>query len=255
MSLTLPPIDVAFWESQNEFYSAERLTQNVQIGLRHAAKAGLIDSTAFATNRELVDAIAERIQRYTHPDEFSDTELLTLFDLIQGWGGKTGRGPYVRPKAAPPRLTDPRYPALYRRAVELLFAIDEDDFDQAEIDRADRALCQLPGIAQSYSTKHLCFWSRSIAGCPSLAIYDTRMVLLFRAANPDVRGPLSYLDFLAALKRTGASIGRRADQVESALFAFSSNYFTNDALRLRERVAIDHADRALAEQLAETANR
>ena len=64
MSLSLPPIDVAFWESQNEFYSAERLTQNVQIGLRHAAKAGLIDSTAFATNRELVDAIAERIQAH-----------------------------------------------------------------------------------------------------------------------------------------------------------------------------------------------
>ena len=43
--------------------------------------------------------------------------------------------------------------------------------------------------------------------------------------------------------------------MESALFAFSSNYFTNDALRLREQVAIDHGDRALAEQLAATANR
>ncbi len=254
MQYRLPAIAFSFWAHQNEFYSDKILTQNIRTGLGHAAKGGLIGGYTFSSNKALVDCIAEKMRAHPHPDQFSDDELMTIFDLIQGWGGRTGRGPYVRPKSGPPRISDKSYPAQYRGAVELLFALDQDRFTQSEIDQVCQALGKMRGIAQSYSTKHMCFWSRSLPSCPTLAIYDTRMVNIFQAANPDIGASLTYTHFLDALKSTGAVAGLKADEVESALFAFSSNYFTNDSLRLRERFGIQHPDQAIAVRLARSAD-
>lgn len=253
MQYRLPAIEFSFWVHQNQFYSDKVLTQNVRIGLGHAAKGGLIGGYTFSSNKALVDCIAEKVSAHPHPDQFSDDELMTIFDLIQGWGGKTGRGPYVRPKVAPPRISDKSYPAQYRRAVELMFALDQGSFTQSEIDQVNQMFCKMRGIAQSYSTKHMCFWSRSLVNCPTLAIYDTRMVNIFRAANPGIGAPLTYINFLDALKDTGTVVGLRVDEVESALFAFSSNYFTNDHLKLRDDFGVQHSDHAIAVHLARTA--
>ena len=254
MRYRLPAIEFSFWVHQNEFYSDKVLTQNIRIGLGHAAKGGLIGGYTFSSNKELVDCIAEKMSAHPHPDQFSDDELMTIFDLIQGWGGKTGRGPYVRPKAAPPRISDKSYPEQYRRAVELMFALDENNFTQSEIDHVYQMLGKMRGIAQSYSTKHMCFWSRSLVNCPTLAIYDTRMVNIFQTANQGVGASPEYIHFLDSLKETGATVGLRTDEVESALFAFSSNYFTNDSLRLRDHFGIPHSDHAIAVNLARIAD-
>ena len=90
-------IDFGFWLKSNDYYSEEKFSTNVNVGYKHAEKAGLINEfrKKIKTNRDLINLIKERINLVNSPDQYSDNDLLIIFDLIQAWGGPTGRNPYI----------------------------------------------------------------------------------------------------------------------------------------------------------------
>ena len=179
-----------------------------------------------------------------------DNEILTIFDLIQGWGGKTCRMPYV-PIKNPPRITrKSEYLIAYREAIEMIYALDEKKYTEEEINNVDHKLQQMPEVGQSYSTKHLCFWSRSLPNCPNLVIFDTRMKQIFYSCNPGIaKKNLNYVEFINAINAKADILGLAAYEIEAGLFAFSQNYFFNDKFILKNTNEINHKDIQVAKSL------
>lgn len=109
---------------------------------------------------------------------------------------------------------------------------------------------ELPQVNESFSTKHLSFWSRFLENCPNLVIYDTRMREIIKAANKHKNvSEIKYKDFINVLKDAEEELGLDINEIERAIFAFSSNYFQNDKFTLRSNFKIDHLDKQIAEQL------
>ena len=56
-------IDFQFWLNSNEYYSSDILSTNVNTGINHAKKAGLIEKLVknISSNGELVNLIDQRI--------------------------------------------------------------------------------------------------------------------------------------------------------------------------------------------------
>lgn len=250
MSYQIPQIDYIFWRQKNEFYSDNKLSNNISMGLKHASRGGLIERYAFNTCMDLVRLIEDKIKSHNAPNDYLDNEILTIFDLIQGWGGKTCRMPYV-PIKNPPRITrKSEYLIAYREAIEMIYALDEKKYTEEEINNVDHKLQQMPEVGQSYSTKHLCFWSRSLPNCPNLVIFDTRMKQIFYSCNPGIaKKNLNYVEFINAINAKADILGLAAYEIEAGLFAFSQNYFFNDKFILKNTNEINHKDIQVAKSL------
>ena len=142
------------------------------------------------------------------------------------------------------------FASTYRRAVEMLYEIDSKSDYELNILPIKKVIEELPQVSESFSTKHLSFWSRALKACPSLVIYDTRMREIIRAANPNIKaGDIKYKDFINALTNAEKSLGLDINQIERAIFAFSSNYFQNNKFVLRKSFKIDHVDFNIAKKL------
>lgn len=250
MSYRVPDIDYKFWLHRNKFYSDTELTKNVSTGLDHASRGGLIERYDFDTCMDLVNLIENKIRIHKAPNNYSDDEILTIFDLIQGWGGRTCRKPYV-PIKNPPRIErKSEYISAYRDAIKMIYALDEKKYTEEEINDVDNKLQEMPAVGQSYSTKHLCFWSRSLPNCPNLAIFDTRMKQMFYSCNFSIaKEKLNYVEFINALNAKAFMMGLSTYEIEAALFAFSSNYFFNDKFILKGIHEIEHLDLKIAKHL------
>lgn len=247
----LSDLDFKFWVHSNDYYSSEIFSTNVKTGFNHAAKAGLIGQfrNNISSNEDLINLIKKRINLVNDPHLYSNEDLLIIFDLIQAWGGPTGRNPYVFQNK--PRINQQEiFASTYRRAVEMLYEIDSESDYELNILPIKKVIEELPQVSESFSTKHLSFWSRFLKECPSLVIYDTRMREIIRAANPNIKaGDIKYEDFINALTNAEKSLGLDINQIERAIFAFSSNYFQNNKFVLRQSFKIDHVDLNIAKKL------
>lgn len=244
-------IDFQFWLNSNEYYSNAILSTNVKTGINHAKKAGLIEKLVknISSNGELVNLIDQRINLQESASAYSDEELLIIFDLIQAWGGPTGRNPYVFQNA--PRITKPQlFASTYRASIEMLYQLNDIEDYANDVAPIKKKLEELPQVSESFSTKHLSFWSRFLKDCPELVIYDTRMRDIIKAANRHVEiSNITYKDFRLALLNEAQNLGLEINDIERAIFAFSSNYFKNDNFVLRTNPKINHPDKALAHNL------
>ena len=247
----LKDIDFGFWLKSNDYYSPNILSTNVSTGIKHAKKAGLINELVeeIQSNAELINLIKQRINLKNSPSDYNDDELLIIFDLIQAWGGPMGRNPYVLKNL--PRINESElFAATYRQTIEMLFNLkDINDYDK-DVAPIKRKLEEIPQLGQSFSTKHLSFWSRFLRHCPQLVIYDTRMINIIKAANKHIENSkITYNDFRHALLQEAEQLGLSINDIERAIFAFSSNYFNNDELVLKDNPKISHPDKVIAHQL------
>ena len=248
----LSDLDFDFWIKSNDYYSPDIFSTNVKTGFNHAKKAGLIGEfeKRIICNLDLINIIDERINLVNEPDSYSDDDLLIIFDLIQAWGGPTGRNPYVF-QNGPRIIKRDHFAATYRAAVQMLYQVNEESDYDVDVLPIKEKIEELPQVSESFSTKHLSFWSRFLKNCPNLVIYDTRMREIIKAANnhKDIN-EIKYKDFINALKDAEEVLGLDINEIERAIFAFSSNYFQNDKFILRNHFKIDHLDIQIAEQLA-----
>jgi hypothetical protein len=202
--------------------------------LNHARKGGLIDVVIseynIETNKDLVDLIESKIQKYQFINDFENDELMIIFDLIQGWGGKTCRNIYVKPISNPTRISLTNLPCIYRKSVihcvngDYLAALNE--------------MISIPNLGESFATKHIFFWSEYGPSRKGLPIYDTRLkVLLFLKKS----AASSYDVYVRALTEKAIELSMNPGMVERALFSFSTNYFPNSKLLIEEKV-LDETD-------------
>ena len=250
MSLKLPQINTQFWLDKNEYYSDQYLSTQIKTGLSHAKKAGLIEPyiASIKSNAELVELILRRIRLF-QASENREEDGLIIFDLIQSWGGATGRSPYVRPKNCPPRPNDKNFGPTYLSAIDSLITMSSRGVTIEGIEEANRLICNLPYVSESFSTKHLQFWSIGLDMSPRLAIYDSRMILLINGANKAKKSNrYSYLRFLDALQTHAEQVNQSPEIIERALFAFSKNFFPNESLVINDNVA-SNTDHQIAQQL------
>jgi len=246
-------INFEYWSDKNFAYNGAVLTPTIRVGLVYFAGANerlpdIIEGLDTLTNADLVDKIKKEIasaagQYWEHGLEEGtkeDMAYLRIFDLIQGWGGRTGRNPYAQPKGAVARDQWGGYHgwlAHYKKGATRALTGNRQD--------ALNSLKNIPQVGESFATKHLYFWG--LGGGHHFPIYDTRMKTLLFFDEPQGASYDRYLQKLAEL--AARQKNTNAVTVEKALFAFSSNYFPNGTLVLNEGCA-DNTDLAYAEALA-----
>ena len=242
-SIEFPAIDVKYWSEKNRYFSDTELSQTIIQGLEYAKRGRaigpILESAKINSNLMLVNLIASRIQAYEDVTRFSDLELLIIFDLIQGWGGRTGRSPYLRPLDMPTRLSWKPLAETYRNSVKLCF---EKNIDYLS---CLTKLRSIPGIGESFATKHIFFWTEYGPRREALPIYDARIKLLLCLNIADA---VDYDTFYAEMKLTAGKLKIAVNILERALFAFSQNYFNNSNLIIKSDI-VDKTDIKEAENL------
>jgi hypothetical protein len=240
-NLRFPTINYHYWCKKNEYFSDVPLISSIKIGLNHACKGGLINevinSSNIQTNKDLVDLIKSKIQAQQSIDKFENNELMVIFDLIQGWGGKSCRNIYLIPKHNPTRISLLILPSIYKNAI--IYCVTGD------YQSALKELTSIPNLGESFATKHIFFWSEFGPSQKGLPIYDTRIkTLLFLKSSK----ASSYDIYVNALNDKARELSMTPSLIERALFSFSQNYFPNSNLLIKEKI-LDETDKEEAKKL------
>lgn len=240
----IPKIDYQYWAKISPFFGDSPLVPSIRVGLQHAQKGGLIDDVVTAidtlSNQRLVEIIQEEILKVRLPVTSPGEEMLRIFDLIQGWGGKMCRGIYTKPKANPARISE-------KSKIQEQYGIAINHLSKKEVDLCLSALNKIPFLADAFSTKHIHFWSRYGNLGTNCSIYDSRIKALLYFS---ITKTPPYHEYLALMESVANDQSLNYHDVEAALFAFSSNWFGNGNLKLNSRVT-DKTDQDEALRLNE----
>jgi hypothetical protein len=223
-----PNIDYSYWCEKNEYFADIPLTKTIKMGLDHSRKGGLIapvlETHHILTNKNLVELIKLKINMYQSIDCFNSNELLLIFDLIQGWGGKMGRNIYVKPKGNPTRNSLTTLAEIYREAIDYCVS--------GKYQLALQKITSIPNLGESFATKHIFFWSESKG--KALPIYDTRIktLLFFKSI-----AAATYDVYVKSLHDKAEDLKLGSVLIERALFSFSQNYFPNNSLFIKKNIS------------------
>ena len=226
--IRFPEIDYNYWEEKHPFYDQVELKKrdSVSIGLGHAEKGGLIKKQDYRDAKTLIDTIKNKIN-LIDLNECDYEELLTIFDLIQGWGGKQNRHTYnPRKKKLPKRLTDPKeFADDYLEIIKLLIDISgQENLTENTVKKLEMSLKNFDNVALPFGSKHFFFWSWFRKKQNIFYIYDTRMVAITKILNGKKMSYYSYLMFLNNIEQ---SLKLDTGVAERGLFSFSHNFFSN----------------------------
>jgi hypothetical protein len=223
----LVKLDFAYWKDKNPYFAQEDLHSSMAIGLGIIQKCGFLKDFNPKSSIEVSEAIEKAIKDYLD-EPTNDSLLARVFDLIQAWGGKMGRHPYVVSKS---RQRFSEWCGVYRRGS-----------DYARGGQYAEALSSwdaIDGLGVSFATKHLRFWG----GMP---ILDTRISLLLTGK----KSPPTYDLFISMLKEIAQDRKLTLMEVEAGLFAFSQAFFPNEKLRLAEAANMGQKNSDIASGLA-----
>ena len=225
--IKFPEIDYNYWEKKHPFYDNKKLEKDdtVSVGLIHAEKGGLIKKEDYQYAKTLVDTIENKIN-LIDLKQCGHEELLTIFDLIQGWGGKQGRHTYNE-KKLPKRLTDPKeFADDYLEIIKFLIDVSGQEYlTEDTVKELEKSLRNLNNVGISFGSKHFFFWSWFRKKQNIFYIYDTRMVAITKILNGKKMSYYSYLMFLNNIEQ---SLKLDTGVAERGLFSFSHNFFSND---------------------------
>ncbi len=225
-------INYKYWATKNPFFYDNPFTKDdsTSKGLKHAEKGGLIRREDYKTPKAVVSEIEQRIKNCSVNNASCD-ELLTIFDLIQGWGGAQGRQPYIKSKSGTlaKRRSDPEiFCGEYRTLVQkLLSCANESSYDEAET--KSLANYKIDAMTINFTSKHFYFWSKNKNCRLIYYIFDSRMKNLCKVL---LSGQVSYFDFLSHLKFVEEKYSLEEGEAEKGLFAFSNFFFKNDNNKL-----------------------
>ena len=226
-------IDYEYWKNKNSFYSTDKLLpgDSISVGLKQAAKGNLLDIASIKTPHDLISKIEKRI-KIVNLHNCSDTDLLIIFDLIQGWGGKQNRHSYNARLGKPPlRISDPSKFALsYKEVIETLFETKHvTRYDKKFIQSIVKGVESVDSLRLPFGSKHLFFWSWKSNFAKIYYIYDTRMKNLMKSIF--LKTGVSYYEFLIFLEETTDKFNLRSPLIaERAIFGFSNHFFPNGSL-------------------------
>jgi hypothetical protein len=238
--IKIPNIDYKYWASNHTFYSKLPFETNntTKIGLEHAERGGLINAREYKNAEYLLDELKGKIQQ-ADLDQISTEEILTIFDLIQGWGGKMGKLCYWPVKGKLPlRISNPKdFANNYLQVVkELTDVAAQDKLNETTLMKLVKSVEDLDRIGLNFGSKHFFFWSWFRDQKNFLYIYDTRMKAILKALTGKNISYYSYLTFLENIEKT-FQLDRGI--AERGIFAFSNNFYTNRSpLKLKSLLKI-----------------
>jgi len=224
-----PNIDYNYWMNMNPFYADTQLLPTMKTCIRHyASLPGLINDVLqeieFITCKDLNKLIEIEIKNVIEHNLFNDeSKVLRIFDLISGWGGQQGRAPYLRPLGNTTRNSYKNWYSNYILGVKLAIEGKKEALEYFKT---------IKFIGDSFGTKHLYFWSLYGGNSP-VPIYDARIKTLLYLSTDEAPTFEQYVEDMtdfSILKNITIS------QLEKALFAFSSNYFPNESLIIKNEI-------------------
>ena len=221
--LNFPKIDYKFWADKNNFFPKDEIPTTIKSGITSAKKGGLIGNLKLISANDINLQIEARIKNF-NLEESQENELLIIFDLIQAWGGANGRRPYQK---GAERITNANNFALaYRNKISLFIQKGSGhSFNESEVNFLEKEML-LPGVRLPFFSKHMYFWSKNRPEINKIFnIYDSRMEFIFRAFNKNKR--MSYFNFLSIIQMIEANYKIKTGEAETAIFAFSNNFFDN----------------------------
>lgn len=236
----LSKINHAHWSVLNPYFSNSSLNQSMRAGLTNIKKCGFLTDFNPQNALDYVSSIDSKVKVFDFKNPDYD-QLGTIFDLIQAWGGQTGRTPYVKKNNSPHKI----------KVSRLRFDEWKEDYlngaRSAKNDRPVTALkewVQIDGLGASFSPKHLRFWTNKYP------VLDTRISLLLCGSKRLLLKPDYYDEFLSLITILSNIFSSTILETEKALFAFSQNYFINEKLNFKDDHFTDKTDYEIAELLA-----
>ena len=229
-----PNIDYNYWMNMNPFYADAPLLPTMRICLiNFASLPGLIDDVIEnienMTCKTLVSLIENDITDIIKNNLFEDkNKVLRVFDLINGWGGKMGKATYVKPRGNTTRNSSDEWFHHYLNGVKKSIKGDKKGLSDFK---------SIDNVGDSFGTKHLYFWSL-YGGNQPIPIYDARIKTLLYLSIDEAPAFEQYIeDMIHFSNKKKITI----NQLEKALFAFSTNYFPNESLIIKNEI-IDETD-------------
>lgn len=218
----LSDLNFAYWNSKNTYFSDSEINASMQAALT------LIQGKGYLLDFNPTSAVDYSIQISKEISAFNSTNpdfsrLARIFDLIQAWGGRTGRTPYVIKKGNSQSSRD-LFSSWRESYLNGVISIQNENPVEAL-----KHWSLISGLGSSFAPKHLRFWSNKYP------VLDTRISLLLTGSKRLLRKPEYYDDFLKLISQLAERYGSNILETEKALFAFSQNYFKNDKLTLLEK--------------------
>ena len=224
----LSELNFEYWNEKNSYFSDVEINASMKAALTLIQRKGyLLDfnpKSAIDYSVEISNEIATF--DLCNPNL---TKLSRIFDLIQAWGGRTGRTPYVNKKGNIQSSRD-LFSVWCENYLNGVISVYEDNPVSAL-----KHWRKIDGLGSSFTPKHLRFWSSKYP------VLDTRISLLLSGSKRLLRKPEYYDEFLILLSQLAERFGSNILETEKAIFAFSQHYFKNDRLVLlnKQPVGID----------------
>jgi len=236
-----PNIDYNYWMNKNPFYADAPLLPTMKTCIKYYASlpgliSDVVEDLESITCKSLVSKIEMEIKNVVENNLFDDEfKVLRIFDLISGWGGKQGRTPYLRPVGNTIRNSFSNWYSDYIEGIKLAIEGNKIGLDYFK---------KIKYIGDSFGTKHLYFWSL-YGGNQPIPIYDARIKTLLYLSIDEAP---SFVEYLEDMNNFSTLKNYTINQLEKALFAFSSNYFPNESLMIKNEI-IDETDFVEAKRL------
>jgi len=231
---TLSDLNFAHWNSKNTYFSDAEINASMKAALTLIQGKGYLLDFFPKSAKDYSIEISNEISSFdTINPDFS--RLSRIFDLIQAWGGKMGKTPYVFKKGNSQSSRD-HFSSWRESYLKGVISIQNENPVEAL-----KYWALINGLGSSFAPKHLRFWSNKYP------VLDTRISLLLTGSKGLLRKPEYYDDFLQLISQLAERYGSDILETEKALFAFSQNYFRNDKLvLLKEQTAGVDSEIALA---------
>lgn len=218
----LSDLNFVYWNGKNPYFSDAEINASMKAALTLIQGKGyLLDFHPKSAADYSTDILNEISSFNTSNPDFS--RLSRIFDLIQAWGGKMGKTPYVFKKGNSQSSRD-LFSSWKDNYLKGVISIQNDDPVEAL-----KYWSLINGLGSSFAPKHLRFWSNKYP------VLDTRISLLLSGSKRLLRKPEYYDDFLELISQLAERFGSDILEAEKALFAFSQHYFRNDKLTLLEK--------------------
>lgn len=229
-------IDAGHWRAKNPYFSEVTLNQSMKSALTLIKGKGFLAGFSPRTAADYTNRISEEVKAFK-PDAPDFEKLSFIFDLVQAWGGLTGRRPYVKRGGQPEssRQCFADWKQHYLSGVRS--ALNGDPVP------ALKAWQHIYGVGASFAPKHLMFWSGTYP------VLDSRISVLLCGSKRLLQSPEGYREFLGLVQPLCDHFNFSLLEVEKALFAFSQNFFQNDMLVFKKGDLPDKTDVEIAQEL------
>lgn len=233
----LSQIDFSYWKEKNPYFSETELNSSMRAALTLIKNRGFLKDFSPKTALDYSVRIENEVKNF-NPSKPNYERLSLIFDLIQAWGGQTGRTPYVVRNG---NLLSSRDRYIEWKS-DYLSGVKNALMEQPV--HALRDWKKINGLGSSFAPKHLRFWTNKFP------VLDTRISFLLCGSKKLLNSPDKYEEFLILLSQLVAHFNTDMLSMEKALFAFSKNFFLNNNLTFNKKGIADKTNIEIAQKLS-----